>query len=59
MERREEEAEDETKRGNRSLLLAVRSAGSFRPLFFLSQVFFLQAYTRGGNKRQITETPVM
>lgn len=35
-EAREEEVANGTKRGNRSLLHAVRNSGSFRPLFFLA-----------------------
>jgi len=54
--REEEEVENGTKRGNRSLLHAVRNSGSFRPLFFLASFLPSDA---GGNKRQITETPVM
>lgn len=55
-EGREEEVKNGTKRGNRSLLHAVRNSSSFRPLFFLAS--FLPSGL-GGNKRQITETPVM
>lgn len=57
IERGEEEVGNGTKRNNRSLLRAVRSAGSFRPLFFLSQVFFLHARTRGETKDKLQRRP--